>query len=73
VINVLEMKVLEVTILKVKVKKVTTRNIFSQIKNLSKTSPKKLAKLLEYTLEKNPKQIVEKWQYLWKKALVTTI
>ncbi len=67
------MKVLEVTILKVKVKKVTTRNIFSQIKNLSKTSPKKLAKLLEYTLEKNPKQIVEKWQYLWKKALVTTI
>jgi len=67
------MKVLEVTILKIKVKKVTTRNIFSQIKNLSKTSPKKLAKLLEYTLEKNPKQIVEKWQYLWKKALVTTI
>jgi hypothetical protein len=67
-INVLEMKVLEVTILKLKVKKVTTRNFFSQIfymKNLSKTSQKKLAKLLEYTLEKkNPILFVEKWKYL---------
>ncbi len=78
-INVLEMKVLEVTILKLKVKKVTTRNFFSEIfyiKILSKTSPTKTSKITWiYTRKKfkKSKTIVGKWQYLWKKTLVTTI
>jgi hypothetical protein len=61
---------------------VTTKKKNSQIfyiKILSKKNfpKKKLAKLLEFTLRKknpkNSKNFVEKWQRLWKKALVTTI